>query len=355
MDNTHATVLPAQVSWPEVYRLALEQEVAAVAFDGLRSICSAQAGSGACMSLGKEKFQWMLQKVTQEQNYNKQKKVIAGLSELWSRGGLEALVLKGHAFARYYPIPEHRFCGDFDFYVRHVDEPDSDANASKAWRKADALIREKGVAVDDTMAKHSVCTVSGVAIENHRHLIEVRGSRHWKDLDDYLRRLLTEDTSPVDGIPGLRYPSWLFDALFLLIHARKHFLIEEGITLRLVMDWALIRRQINTKAREDAFLQAIRHVGIQDFHQALDGVADFVTGKKLTLSREQARVLEDILSKKEAINRGPSLKDHVGIVRLIWGNRWKFRKYSDVPMITVLGRYLRGYFFEKDYELKFRK
>lgn len=340
--------IPADVNWPEVFRLSVSQGVGAIAFDGLQRMISDNPSDESLKSLGHEKYQWMMQKIGWEQDSEKRKKVIASLAELWQSHGLELYALKGLAFAHYYPVPEHRQFGDFDFYASYSASAETDG--TPAWRKADSLLAEKGIDVDDSMSKHSKCVVGGLSLENHRHLIGVKGSRQWKANNDFLKSLLNVETCTESDIPGLLYPCWLFNALFCLIHARTHFLIEEGITLRQICDWEMIRRHPDAEAHWSDFQTAIDKLGLRKFYSAFDGVTDFVFGKKKELSEPESLMMDDIMSDKDIKRHSSLFAAHLGMVGQILSNRWKFRRYSDAPMTVVLGRYLIGYIFEKDYE-----
>ena len=264
--------LPSDIDWQEVIDLSFDQGVAAVAVDGLQKSLELSA---ECLELELDspeledlKYEWFGEVFAREEEYNEQVKAIRQLVRLWAENGLKVYALKGLSFAQYYPVPEHRYSCDFDCNVRFA------SSNLPAWDVADRIAKEKGIAVDDDQSKHSRFVVNGVSVENHRHIIGVNGSRKQKRFDSYLQGLLNDSGRELMPDLPLAVPCWLFNALFCIAHAQVHFLEEDGITLKHVLDWVLIRRAPEAATCREQFEKDIDRFGLRKFFDALDGVGD---------------------------------------------------------------------------------
>ena len=348
-----------KADWKALVDLAFDQGVAAIAVDGLQRslelVPEPVKGKAESLELSLDspeledlKYEWFGEVFAREEDYHQQTEAIRRLVGLWSAKGLDTYVLKGMSLAQYYPIPEHRYCCDFDCNVRWKGD------GHPAWDVADRLAKENGIAVDDGQSKHSRFVVGDLSVENHRHIIGVNGSRKAKRFDAYLQGLLNADgRSLLPGI-SLYSPCWLFNALFCVAHAKTHFLEEEGILLKHVLDWAVIRRDVSHSECRKQFEEDVDRFGLRKFFNAFDGVADLVEGGGFAHDNDDddekgvRRMLEDILAPKKVRHYESRFLAHLNILRMIWTNRWKFRLYSDTTALATMWRYVYGHFFDRD-------
>lgn len=357
--------------WKKVIDLSFDQGVAAIAVDGLQEGLpltppegkGTQDGESLELALDSPeledlKYEWFGEVFAREEDYRQQTEAISKLVGLWSAAGLDTYALKGVAFAQYYPVPEHRYSCDFDCNVRSAD-------GRPAWAEADRIARENGIEVDDSMNKHSRFVVAGLSVENHRNIISVNGSRKDKRFDAYLQGLLCASEKSLLPDVSLYSPCWLFNALFCVAHARTHFLMEEGIMLKHVLDWVLIRRAPEAATYREQFEKDIDRFGLRKFFDALDGVGDVLLAsptKTITKTKTGAeagdvveirdkgvrRMLEDILAPKQVRHFENRFLAHLNILRMLWTNRWKFRLYSDTSFLATVWRYVYGHWFDRD-------
>ena len=213
------------VEWSAVYNMARKQGVLAVAFDGLTKLFAQDKEFAKSFPLSL-KMQWINAVLSIERRYDYSREVCAELAEKWAEQGVKTLCLKGMAFSTYYPVPNHRECGDFDCYLY-----DDYANGN-------ALAKSLGAKVDDGWYKHSEIVYRKVMIENHQYIVAVRGGERLKRLHNLLDTMArTEVCKPIFDTK-IEMPSAMFNALFLNHHALTHFL-SEGIRLRHILDWAM--------------------------------------------------------------------------------------------------------------------
>ena len=354
--------------WKEVIDLSFEQGVAAIAVDGLQRGFAHDNDDdnqeGLEFSLDSPeledlKYEWFGEVFAREEDYGQQTEAIRKLVKLWSAAGLDTFALKGLAYGLYYPVPEHRYSCDFDCNVRRAD-------GSPAWAEADRIARENGIEVDGSMNKHSRFVVRGphslrqaqgklgsgqVPVENHRSIVAVNGSRKDKRFDAYLQGSLCASEKSLLSDVKLYSPCWLFNALFCVAHARTHFIEEEGITLKHVLDWVLIRRAPEAASCREQFEKDIDRFGLRKFFDALDGVGDVLElrAESLDLREEGVRLmLEAILAPKDVRHYKSKFLAHLNILRMLWANRWKYRHYSDSNAFATMWGYIYGIFFDND-------
>ena len=380
--------LSSDIDWQEVIDLSFDQGVAAIAVDGLGFAHDNDTlrydddnddglelrGESLELELDSPeledlKYEWFGEVFAREEDYGQQMGAIRKLVGLWSAAGLDTFALKGLAFAQYYPVPEHRYSCDFDCNVRSAD-------GRPAWAEADRIARENEIEVDDSMNKHSRYVVAGLSVENHRNIISVNGSRKDKRFDAYLQGLLCASEKCLLSDVKLYSPCWLFNALFCVAHARTHFIEEEGITLKHVLDWVLIRRAPEAATCREQFEKDIDRFGLRKFFDALDGVGDVLlasptktmvrplrpaqepahqptktgaeAGSGGRLTESQRLMLEDILAPKQVRHFESRFLAHLNILRMLWTNRWKFRLYSETSLFTTVFHYIYGHFFDSD-------
>ena len=395
--------------WRDMLDMANVHGVAAIAVDGLnrlherKDFCYA-LDDASCMDI---RYAWMGQQLTYEQLYGAKWETASFVANYWAENGIDTYCLKGFSFAQYYPIPEHRHGSDFDCFL-------SD------WTRGNRLVEKQGVKVDWSEAKHSHFTVRGLHFENHQTCIGINGSKKDKVLERYLQSVMgaaypvqcafgavqsgdatfngckqpvQEAAHPVqcayessiDLRPGSKVqcgyaavqgpadngqqmaerigesvigmPTTLFNALFCIKHAQHHFLVEDGITLRHVCDWLMIRRSPSFRDCRDMFCRDAERFGLMPFVAPLDEVADVIAGQRQEqdISANAKFLLNDILahsvatsSEKPKRKRRSKLHAYWGMLRQMWANRQRFRSFSTTSAPAMMCRYVIGHLFDHD-------
>ena len=193
------------VAWQNVYALARKQGVLAVAFDGLMKIFE-QDKEFAKAFPQSLKLQWINATFNIEIIYDTSKEVCSELVDKWAEQGVKTLCLKGLAFSTYYPVPNHRECGDFDCYL--YDD----------YAKGNAIAKELGAKVDDGWYKHSEIIYRKKMIENHRFIVAVRNGKKTKQLHNLLDNIARNEPRKEIFDTKIEMPSVMFNALFLSHH-----------------------------------------------------------------------------------------------------------------------------------------
>jgi hypothetical protein len=104
----------AHPNWANVYRLAAQQGVAAIVWDGIEQYIRKGEIGAEQMPDRATKLQWALSVEQTESRYAKQCRAITKLTDIYSAHGIKMLILKGYGLSTLYPTPSHRRCSDID-------------------------------------------------------------------------------------------------------------------------------------------------------------------------------------------------------------------------------------------------
>ena len=343
--------VPEGVDWPALVAMANAQGVAALAYGGLQKCY--EADRSLVLPLDREqrqvKFDWFSAVLDVGMRCERQWKAVSELGARFNDAGLRTLVLKGFVVSGCYPEPRHRYSSDFDCFLLGPG-PVTDRSA---YERGNLLMEASGVKVSRFHYKHSSFKFKGVTVENHQFLTGWRGSAKWKRFELELEAMLEgkELESLSTEAPLLVGPP-LFNALFLTRHAHQHFLIEDGISLRHVCDWAMFLRRYRTEFDWDEFMAICAKYGLAAFASSMTRLAGYVCGVTLdgysTLRPEDQRLLDDILS---LADRSGNDAGRVGMALRILRSGWKFRAFSDETRLGCFLRYVWGYFFVRNPKL----
>jgi hypothetical protein len=327
-----------EVSWSQVYALARKQGVLAIAFDGLMKLFEHDKEFAKSFPQPL-KLQWINSVFNIEQRYERQREVCAELAAKWAEQGVKTLCLKGLAFSTYYPVVNHRECGDFDCYL--YDD----------YAKGNAILRELGAKVDEGMYKHSEIVYRKVMIENHRFIVAVRGGKKMKQLHTKLDHIARTEECKAIFDTKIEMPSPMFNALFMSHHSLTHFL-SEGIRLRHILDWALFLKNEQNNLDWERFYALCAEYDMRAFVDCTTAIAVKVFGVEVENSAIVAespyaeRVLDSIICDDTAVfSQGLSKwRTRLLLVRNLFAARWKYKAFSNQNILTKLISLAWGFF-----------
>ena len=206
--------------WWALYKMCAVHGVKAVVFDFVRQLPKSEAPDRALL------MQWLSAATGVEQTMRRRMQMAAEeFAEAMEKSEIPVVVLKGLAFAQYYPNPLHRECGELDCYMMGKKE------------EGDLAAVELGGTLEEAGYKHSHLSYKGLTVENHRFFTDFDNTPTGMLTEQTLGELM-QDAHAYMGKSKLCCPSANFNTLFLLKHAQGHFM-DEGIRMRHVLDWAL--------------------------------------------------------------------------------------------------------------------
>ena len=341
--------LPSSVNWKEVIDLSFEQGVAALAVDGLQKIydeIADQVRNDALEELDSPpledlKYEWFGEVMNCEQEYASQWASACEMANLYKKNGIRMVVVKGFSVAQYYPVPSHRSCGDLDCFLMGN------------YEKGNALIEAAGIEVERELYKHSKFVYKGLVVENHQFCTAVRGSKKAKRLERYLQDIIAYDSPKYIGDSALESSNPMFSALFLTIHALRHFL-SEGLSLRHICDWAVLIRSEEAAIDWKVFDEKCREFGLLRFAQSMTRLAYKVCGVRVgwmpevDLQDSDVRLLNEIITRGDVEHiSGNAWKQRWIQIKNIAGCGWKYRLFGDRSALGDLWVLITGFLFDR--------
>ena len=339
------------VDWKIVCKLALDQGVQAITFDGLKPLLDSRSeeeiasGVGPCVETIME---WYGYSYMMELGYQHHWNVATELANAFHVQGIRTFVLKGISIGTLYPNVMHRPCGDIDLFLKDVEEC---THHTSAFEHGNQIIESLGTPVDRYYYIHSKCEYKKVSVENHQFLMAIKGSKQDKQYEKYLRSILPESLSYI-GDSYLESPSPMFHTLFVLSHARGHF-FSEKISLRHVCDWAMV---IKAYRKEVDWLQwktLCQKYDLLEFGYAMSQLAHRICGVVLPFvcqsnpDKEKA-LQDDILAPESVIDGHSRFVRHYQIIRNMFLSSWKFRMFSHYSSMGYIFKRVRGFLVNKE-------
>ena len=237
-----------ETDWDSIIELAMHQTVAALVING-------------AMSLTKESLpprDWINRGIYfLEQNRRTHlllDNCVAESVATLRNSGIGSVLLKGQAYARYYPNPTLRQCGDIDLYVGGSDFYKAYQVACGAGWKSDERFVPQG--------KHYGCYLKNVHLELHRIAAQLISPKRDRFFQKWSREELSTNLfGYFIGNERITTPSPLFDVLFVFSHLYYHFILG-GIGLRHICDWAMILHTHHGKYSHQELEQLLKTFGL---------------------------------------------------------------------------------------------
>lgn len=315
--------LPDSINWRVVLEMASEQGVEAIVLDGLDVYLSQNPGAVSPVKTPQTK-PLMLEAIGRlnltEFNNLQHLAALMELSEVLSKNQIPFILMKGFACGQYYPNPKHRPCGDIDIYP------------GEWFEKSNEALNKAGIGVDMHYYRHSVSYVKDVMVENHRVLCDLRGPRkQTRELEKQMEgeaewSFYSGKQAIVDGveIPGGKFPTADFNALFLPWHISAHFEFER-FTIRHVLDWALFLTHEGKNIDVDKFREAKKKYtyGYSKFADISTALA--IKHLKMPVEVIPLQIVKDAYNTDDALVSRAYDYMFVGQPRERDENLWKFR------------------------------
>ena len=186
------------------------------------------------------------------------------ICDLLHQNGIAYVVLKGVASASYYKEPILRTMGDIDILVEERDVP-----------RADALLRSVGYVTkeDITLPKKHFAYIRGagkrgVVCELHRGVKGIPSNERGPAAEKYLANIFSEAQLIKTECGQCLVPSDLHHGIILLLHTLQH-MINEGIGLRHLCDWAAFSERFSNDEFLDMFEMPLKEIGLWRFARLL--------------------------------------------------------------------------------------
>lgn len=328
--------------WNRLVDIAFEGGVAALAVDGLQKLYESnpelelEIDSEALEDL---KYEWFGSTLQTEDEYLGKFRQASRFASALAEKGVKCFVLKGMAFAQYYPVPEHRECGDCDVYL------------GPGWSVGNEVAVSIGGRYDSGTRKHSHLFLGELMIENHRYITNSGWTRRRTAVESLLRRRLEEGQvshirfadSRSAGDSGLLCPCDHFNALFLLIHAVGNF-TSSGMSLRMIYDWAALLKCCQGSLDWKLLYEDMDVCGVRTFADVMTSICVeylglVITSPSVTVSGNRElvdEVLRDVMEKGISVSSGESFSQKVVKMFRRYGRYRHYRILLSAPWWKVV-------------------
>ncbi len=230
------TVFPLKpAEWREVYRMAQEQTVSALTFQGVCQLPEEMMPEELMLQ------KWLMLVEVTERSNELMNGVIAEFLALMKQNSVYPVILKGQGVAAFYEQPLLRSCGDIDlFFPVPGDE-----------EKARGLMRAQGCRPEKMPDNSYSYSWRGVEFEHHTCMFDIQNP----SCRPFLKKLMD-----MEGFDG-HYPTPMLNLLLLNAHILKHVL-GHGIGVRQLADIARAYHTLHGKYDEQVLEQIYRETGI---------------------------------------------------------------------------------------------
>lgn len=236
-------IFQSDVDWSKLMHVAWEQTCLGIVFDGLEYLQS-------CKPDRKLLTEWFMFVQRIEHSNSVQKCAIVSIISKYRDEKIEPILLKGQNVSQYYRNPKHRQGGDIDLYLKD------------AYDEANAIIESLPNAIGhEETIHHKSFSVSGQEIENHRCLVHFYNKKNQKAWAAVMTNCtnITEsaELSNSDGRTfTLTVLNPQMNAIYLYLHLQHH-LLQTGIGLRQICDWACLWKKREKDIDKDLFLKIV--------------------------------------------------------------------------------------------------
>ena len=242
-NETFDKELFVNVDWRKIASIAKSQTVLGIILDGLTSQNIVKPDKFTLI-------EWIgLQRAIEVENA-RQNFAVADIVSKYKAAGLDPILLKGQSVAIYYDNPSHRQPGDIDLYF-----PDG-------YERANALAESwTGALKHEETIHHKSFSVSGQEIENHRcfvHFYDKQNQKIWESIIGEWSDMteLVNLTSKDGRTFPLTVLNPQMNAIYLYLHLQHH-LLQTGIGLRQICDWACLWKSRERDIDKEQFLKVV--------------------------------------------------------------------------------------------------
>jgi hypothetical protein len=248
-------------------------------------------------------------------------------AEKFAERDIHIAVLKGVAYASYFPNPYHRESGDLDCYMMGKKE------------EGDKIIVELGGKMEEAGYMHSHLYYKGLTIENHNLLTSADKSKISIKVENLLQGMIKNGCTPIAQTKLLN-PCADFNAMFLIKHAQRHF-IKEGICIRHLLDWVFFLKDEAANVDWQRVIPMMQECRILNFAKTLTAICIEDLGMVINVKELQGpckiskSVLEDILGEQPDLFKENFIQKIGRILRRFY-RMWKFHSLADESYIRLL-------------------
>lgn len=257
--------------WERIFKISIEQAVAAVAFDGILALKDCSDGQTVAQKDPLPPrplyLKWAARTSMIEDANKRLDETIGKLNALYTCNGLHPVLLKGQGLAANYMTPLHRQCGDIDVFF-----------GMKEWAAACKMLTDKGI------KQHGPCSATHagffldkcVYTENHRRILRMYNPLTNRRLNNYVKEWHPEKVEMPEGTVheniALPLPPVTFNSVYTFLHLFHHY-VTGGVGLRQICDWCRLLYVRHNDIDREEFMQMMMKMRILKAAKAFGYIA----------------------------------------------------------------------------------
>lgn len=251
---------PDRKAWLSLITLAEQNEISGLVYDSVQTLPQDQQPDFEVM------MRWTASIQSMERDNLLYLKHLFEVFDCFEKQQLHPIVMKGVTLSQLYPNPLHRSVGDVDLFVP----------LDQQHRFSECLTSMDGEVDTHFDTKHTTAKCNGLNWELHFRTMHFYNNR----IDKRYNLFEQEETSienlfhtEINKHQVLIFPP-VFNIIYLTAHFQHHLLMER-ISLRQVVDWALVlhHERIALGIAETNLVQTLTQLGLYRLYKALGYIA----------------------------------------------------------------------------------
>jgi len=231
--------------WAELYSYAQRHTIEGIVFDGLQQLPHDLLPPRNLL------LKWAV-KIDQIERHNRQMNIcIKEQLGVFNRQGFYPVLLKGQGVAACYAIPDHRVCGDIDWYFEQ----------KKDYQKANEIVRKSGIGVSYTAGFSTAYLWKGIVTEHHQRMFDIHNPLSYLLLNRLQKQMQSQKFKQEFEGETLLLPAPLLMIIQVNVHILKH-LLAFGVGLRQLCDAARVYHTYRLNIDGEELKQVYKKLGI---------------------------------------------------------------------------------------------
>ena len=256
--------------WKDVKRLADEQTISVLIFDGLNLINADKRPSKDFI------MQWFAHIMMIEKANTKMNLLIPKLAPI-TKG---SVLLKGQRVAICYKNPTHRQSGDIDLFFYH----------QKDYENAKEQLSQiaEHIGGEEKDRKHFDCTLQKIVVELHGEIQTQIKPKTDQQITGFIQKHFEKYPLEPNKETGYCAAPINFDCLFIFVHMLVHY-FSSGVGLRQICDWMAFMSYYHQQINQEQLKADILLLGLMKEWQVFGNMAV----KQLGFPQEQMPFYEE--------------------------------------------------------------
>lgn len=257
---------------------------------------------------------------------------------LFNSNGIYPILLKGQGVAACYDIPNHRVCGDVDWYFEQKDD----------YRKANKLIEQKNIDISYTAGFSAEYLWGTVVVEHHTRMFDIHNPLSFAFLNRLQKQFYSQKLKRELQENTLLLPAPILMVLQVNVHILKH-LLAFGVGIRQLCDSAKVYHAFQSDIDGQELKKIYQRLGILKWIHLLHAILVKYIGLspqslpfELPESADADWMMDEIwmsgnfgfLDSRYKVNENQSHTIRNQATQRVWANLRRYFKFAPMEVIS---------------------